>query len=765
MTMTTMRNPIFKTGCIYEVRILKTAHGTVSGYFDNEQDMNASVLDYDGKVKGIYTTLNPVHPDLFERAPNRLITHAKETTKDGEIVRRLKLLIDCDPERDPKSLSSTETEHQLALDKTRKIRTFLTSRGWSEPSEFDSGNGGHLIYEIDLPNDAESTTLISAVLEALGEMFDDECVKVDRSVYNAARITKLYGTLACKGPNTDDRPHRRSAILSQPLEPLPISREQLESLAAERAEQKTSKGRSSHRRMRDFDLQAFVTRHKLEVSRQKPWDETGILLELATCPFNPTHERTASLMQFSTGGVDFRCLKESCAKHDWIALKALLEPTLPCTDVGNALRFARDHRDSIRWCPQWKSWLIYDGKRWTRDVKGTVIQLAKASARAILDEAKGLDDDDYRRLLGWAIASENATRLKAMVELARSEDGIPVTPEELDCDPWLYNVENGVLDLRTCELHPHDRTQLLTKLVPIRYASNATCPTWVAFLDRIMANDKELIAFIQRAVGYSLTASVRERVLFLLHGVGANGKSTFTRILLALVGDYGIQTPSETLLASRNDGSIRNDLARFAGARVVAAMESDGGRRLASALIKQLTGGDILTARFLFSEFFDIAPSWKIWFSTNHRPFVSDNGDAIWDRIRLIPFDVRIPEAEQDKSLLVKLSAELPGILAWAVEGCRLWQLDGLGNCEKVSAATKEYRDAENIFDQFLDARCVRDPTACVYFSALRKAYVEWTEAASDNTMSSKAMGAALQERGFRADFDAGRIYWGLQLI
>lgn len=440
-----------------------------------------------------------------------------------------------------------------------------------------------------------------------------------------------------------------------------------------------------------------------------------------------------------------------------------------CTDAGNARRFAEQHRDTVQWCELWKVWLVYDGRRWSRDDKGTVMQRAKKTARSIADEAQTLPpekDDQRRTLVKWSLASEHVARLKAMLELAKSEEGLTVAPEDLDCDPWLLNVENGTIDLRTGVLQPHDRTQRLTKLAPIQYDPAATCTTWLAFLHRIMANDPELIDFLQRAFGYSLTASVRDRVLFLLHGTGANGKSTLTRILLSVLGDYALQTPSETLLATRHDGGIRNDLARLAGARAVAAMESDGGRRLASAVVKHLTGNDKVPARFLFSEYFEFVPTFKIWFSTNHRPSVSDNGDAIWDRLKLIPFDVRIPEDERDTELLSKLTAELPGILAWAVEGCLKWQRDGLGHPKKVVAATQEYRDSEGTFDQFLLEWCVcDDPKARVSFAELRAAYVKWSEDAADYAMSSKAMAAALLERGFKSTrVKYARFYEGLAL-
>jgi putative DNA primase/helicase len=178
-------------------------------------------------------------------------------------------------------------------------------------------------------------------------------------------------------------------------------------------------------------------------------------------------------------------------------------------------------------------------------------------------------------------------------------------------------------------------------------------------------------------------------------------------------------------------------------------MESDGGRKLASALIKQLTGNDVVTARFLFSEFFDIEPTWKVWFSTNHRPTITDDGDALWDRVRLIPCTVRIAEAEQDRDLLRKLLAELPGILAWAVQGCLRWQREGLGCPSVVRAATASYREAESTFDHFLAERYVCDPHTSISFSELRQVYADWSAALGDKPMSSKAFGAALQERGF----------------
>ena len=278
---TFIRNHVFMRDCIYEVRILGTNEGTVSGYFDNEKDLNAAVEPWDGKAKGIYSTMNPVMPELFGRAPNRLVTSVIETTKDIDIARRLRMLIDFDPVREA-GVSSTEAEHQAALEKMRKVRAFLTSLGWPEPIECDSGNGGHLIYSIDLPNDAESTSLVKAVLKVLAAKFDDDVVKVDKGVHNAARITKLYGTMTGKGPDTDDRPHRRSAILSQPLEFLAVPHELLQAISKKKAnndERKRGRPRKDDPLRRRYSLEEVreMLRFVPADSRDN-WRNFGIIL-------------------------------------------------------------------------------------------------------------------------------------------------------------------------------------------------------------------------------------------------------------------------------------------------------------------------------------------------------------------------------------------------------------------------------------------------------------------------------------------------------
>jgi len=418
------------------------------------------------------------------------------------------------------------------------------------------------------------------------------------------------------------------------------------------------------------------------------------------------------------------------------------------SDLGNARRLVGRHGGDIRYCHVWGRWLVWDGRRWRSDDSGEIYRRAKETVGAIYREAAAASDEDERKSLAkHALRSEAEARIKAMVSLAESEPGVSVRPDDLDRDPWLMTVGNGTLNLQTGELQTHDRTDLITKLAPVRYDESATCPTWLAFLDRVLAGKSDLIDFVQRAIGYSLTGRTVERVAFILHGVGRNGKSTLLETVSDAVGDYGIRTPTETLLARREAG-IGNDVAQLKGMRYVFASEADEGRRLDEAKVKDLTGGDTVSARFLYSEAFTFRPEFKLWLGTNHKPVVRGTDEAIWDRLKLIPFEVRIPEHEQDKTLRDKLKAESPGLLAWAVQGCLSWQRDGLGAPRAVEAATAAYRTEQDVFGAFLDDACLLKPELTVTAKDLYSAYQRWCEESGEKPMSQKAIGQRLTERG-----------------
>ena len=443
-------------------------------------------------------------------------------------------------------------------------------------------------------------------------------------------------------------------------------------------------------------------------------------------------------------------------------------PTAPAprsfrrTDYGNAERMIARHGLDLRYCHPWGKWLVWDGRRWVVDETAEVERRAKETVRSIYAEVARYDDDTERAALAkWAAASEAAGKIGAMISLAASEPDVPVTPDTLDADPWTLNVQNGVLNLKTGELQPHSRDLNITKLAPVPYDPTATAPTWAAFLDRIMDHNPVLITFLQRAIGYSLTGKTSERVLFILHGKGKNGKSTLIEVVRALVGDYGARTPTETLMV-KQQGAIPNDVARLKAARFVSASESEDGQRLAESLIKDLTGQDTISARFLRAEWFEFRPEFKIWLATNHRPVIRGSDDGIWDRIRLIPFAVRIPDDEQDPHLLDKLRAELPGILAWAVRGCLDWQAHGLTCPPEVKAATEDYRASMDVLGEWLDACCVVGPNVSTGATALLESYKAYT---GETLTTATKFGLRLKERGFRQEHARrGKVWLGLGL-
>jgi hypothetical protein len=313
-------NPLLRSGQVAEIRI-PSSSGTASGYFDDPEKLYAAAQALDGKVPGIYFTLNPVKPALLARCANRMAPRAKQTTSDVDIVERQYILIDLDPVR-PAGISSTDAERAFALTKAHEVRHWLDARGWPLPIEADSGNGAHLLYRVNLPNDAASTQLVKAVLETLALYFTDEHVSLDTTVFNAGRITKLYGSLTCKGDNLPERPHRRSGVRAVPAPVDPVPAALLVALAALRPTDPTP-----NIRVNGFDLAAWLHEHVLTVTKEKPWSavQGARVFELEQCPFNPEHLRSARITQFPTGALSFGCFHNSCHGYDWCELRDRLD--------------------------------------------------------------------------------------------------------------------------------------------------------------------------------------------------------------------------------------------------------------------------------------------------------------------------------------------------------------------------------------------------------------------------------------------------------
>lgn len=421
------------------------------------------------------------------------------------------------------------------------------------------------------------------------------------------------------------------------------------------------------------------------------------------------------------------------------------------TDLGNAERFVAQHRDVVRYIPAWRVWFLWDGRRWAKDETLEVQRLAKQTVRAMWQDTQDPelcpDKATKADLVRHIMQSESANRIDSMLRRAQSEQGIAITPQQLDADPWLLCCLNGVIDLRTGKLREHDRDLLMTKMAPVAFDENAECFRWQAFLSRIMGGNQSLIDFLQRAIGYSLTGVTDERALFFQYGAGANGKSTFLEVIRALLAGYAQQADFTTFLERKGDGP-RNDIARLFGARVVTSSEVGEGKRLNESLVKTLTGNDTVTARFLHAEFFEFRPQFKLWLAANHRPIIRGTDPAIWSRIRLIPFTVAIPEAERDPDLKSKLLAELPGILAWAVQGCLLWLEQGLGKPLAVLEATEAYRRESDTLGAFLDDACELDAESEAGATELYTAYKSWADRNGEYQMTQTAFGNKLEERG-----------------
>jgi len=435
------------------------------------------------------------------------------------------------------------------------------------------------------------------------------------------------------------------------------------------------------------------------------------------------------------------------------------DPTEFLTDVGNAERLAERFGDGMKFCHTQNRWYVWTGQKWAPDTTGAVQRKAVNTVRAMYAEAAEISDDEKRKnLLKHAQRSEHNSRIRAMIEQARAM--CPIEASEFDRDRYKLNVLNGTIDLKTGKLHPHKRKDFITKLAPVEYPENwheyqagrwhEVCPTWIYFLHSIFEGDGSMIVNLKRAVGYSLTGDAREEVMFILHGTGQNGKSTLLEAIRTMLGDYARSSPIATFLAKREENSARNDLARLRGARFITAIEPGEGKKIDDTVIKQMTGRDTITARFLYQEHEEFLPEGKIWLAVNHKPAIPGTEHATWRRLRLLPFTYTVPEEKKIPDLGERLKAEMPWILAWAVSGCLLWQEEGLRFSEKVLAATAEYRAEEDPVARFIESKCVTGPGREVQSSVLHKAYTAWAAEEGERGCNANRFSRIMEEKGFK---------------
>jgi len=350
---------------------------------------------------------------------------------------------------------------------------------------------------------------------------------------------------------------------------------------------------------------------------------------------------------------------------------------------------------------------------------------------------------------GWPIARQiaKASTVAAIERLARADRRHAMTVEQWDADPWTLNTPSGIVDLRTGEISEHRREHFCTKITGSGIAHHQP-DLWFAFLDRVTDGDSELQSFLCRMFGYALTGITTEHALFFLYGTGKNGKSVFISTISGIAGEYSKSAPIETFTASQTD-QHPTDRASLVGARLVTAVEVEDGRRWAESKIKNLTGGDKISARFMRQDFFEFIPRFKLIIAGNHRPGLRSVDEAIRRRLHLVPFTVTIAEKQRDRDLAEKLRNEWPAILLWGIQGCLEWQAQGLNPPKRVQAATEEYFAAEDLLGRWLEERTVRGAHYETASSALYKDWKQWTEERNETTGSNKEFSQRLQDRDF----------------
>ncbi len=422
----------------------------------------------------------------------------------------------------------------------------------------------------------------------------------------------------------------------------------------------------------------------------------------------------------------------------------------PRTEVGNAERLVDLHGQNLRYCFLFKKWFHYNGKRWLVDETGQINRMAKNTIRSISFAARQEFDAAIREAMHqWSTKSERTLAIQNMISLARSEENIPVMPGDLDTNPTLLNTLSGTVSLENGVLGPHRREDLITKQVPVRMDPRAKAPEWEQFLKRILP-DPKVREYLQFALGYACTGCVREHVIHFFVGDGANGKSTLVEAIHYVLGDYALTAPSSLLMAAKGDRHP-TERALLHGKRAVFFSETPEGGVLNENLIKELTGGDRITARRMREDFWEYEPTHKLFLSTNHRPRITGTDHGIWRRIRLIPFDQTIPENEQDSTLGKKLRAEAPGILNWLIEGSRRYLQEGLKAPEAIEYATAEYRAKEDDLSEFVET-CLEEKKDNVVSSAdIFKRYQQWSENnCIEKPLGPRSLTTRLKAHGFQ---------------
>jgi len=402
------------------------------------------------------------------------------------------------------------------------------------------------------------------------------------------------------------------------------------------------------------------------------------------------------------------------------------------TQDGNAQLFVNHYQDILKFNINSGKWLIWDDIHWKPEIahEKPELYVFRKFIQKMIQELSNLESHEERDILNkWIKRSQTKHHMYDVLELASSYREIQISQHHLDANPLYLNCLNGTINLETNAIHNHSKDDYLTRYIPVEYHKDEDCPFFLEFLNTITNSNQDVITYLQTAIGYSLTGLHSEEVLFFLYGTGKNGKTTFMNVLATLLGIYQQRIGINSILQSRND-RVKTEFAQLPGVRIVHTSEIPENRKLDESLVKDLTGGDPIRTRFLYKEWFEFKPVFKLWMFGNHKPIITGTDEGIWRRIKLIPFTIEIPEEKRLPRHIIeqKLNDELSGILNWALEGCQYWLQHGLYEPVCIAEATKIYRNEMNIIATFIDENCQLDNTCGILCSELYDAYKVWSK-------------------------------------
>lgn len=807
---------------------------TYSGYFAGVIKAADAILQLDhlGVAPAIYLTLNPCQPDLMCREQtNTLLFKAQHTTQDSEIVNRRWMLLDFDPKR-PAGTSSSDGELQAALDKAQSVVEYLGKNGFPEPVLAVSGNGVHALYRVDLPADDDG--LIKGVLQSLAKRFSDDQVDLDTTVHNPSRITKVIGTMTRKGTHAEgvdgieDRPHRRSYLLNPAVQPQLVPKELLEKIVAlpepmtiSSLAKKENRSPANSERLPKIEPIVegcgFMKHCHDDAAGLMEPEWYGMLSILGYCedgerlarewssphPSYKEDETQRKLEQAMDKAGPRTCQDihgslgfagcESCPLKGKIKSPISLgyrdsEPeeaqsesneVFAMTDLGNARCFVREYSGKFLWVPSWKSWLAWDGRRWKSDDGNVLIHQA---VFRLLEEvmpafAESMSSAQRREFDNHLERSQAQKQITSLIGLAKPL--LAVNISELDSDPMLFNCKSGTIDLRTGKCRTHDPTDKITLYTDCEVDSDSEPVRWNQFISEVFADSTgsprpELESYVQRALGYSLTGDVSEQCLFMCHGSGANGKTTFMSVIQKMLGEYG-HTADEAVMLSRQSKANSDEIAELCGKRFVVTSEPDKKERLNESRVKQLTGSGRLRAMRKFESAFEFDPTHKLWMDTNYAPRMTGSDFAMQRRVHKISFDRKFVDASKaqlgdgvkDPNLAKALEAELPAILNWILAGVKAWQSNGLNPPEVVVQATEDYMAENDPIGRFLTEEAFDKPDSKVTVKDIYRHYVNWADREGIKHMMAKnTVAKELASRGYESCKYAGeRAYSGLEFF